>query len=263
MISDLVRGLFDYAGLFPPAELAWEEMVVEARGHPASLRWPLVGNDLVVTPDHLNHLGDIDWDATACLVGVTPDTAGGLAEQVATQDHVRFTSIEVHYEGAAPSFDLDVPVYLEPRDEPDWERLARHCREHGHGIKFRAAGPYERDTRDMADILAAVAAYPVPVKATQGLHHPFVDDPKYDNDHGFLNLVVALRLAQEGAEQDEILACLRDSEEAHFDFDHGVAWNGRRLSMQRVMEHATKAPIAVGSCSLHEPDQDLTRLFGR
>jgi hypothetical protein len=48
-LHKLIHKRFDYAGMFPPAELSFDEMLAEAAGHAASLAHPwMIGTNLVL-----------------------------------------------------------------------------------------------------------------------------------------------------------------------------------------------------------------------
>lgn len=299
-VDRLVAGLFDYAGLFPPAALDWDAMLREAAAFPTSLHRPaLVGNDLVVRPDDLRGLDDAALhDAgfaagrplDACLVGVTlgdvEDAAGTVAAwNDAHRDDavpVRFTSVEaagalddataqtLH---AARTAAAGARIYFEPKwTEHDWtahgrglfamlERLADAGP--AVGLKLRFAGPTKPSVPRLAAVLARVNTLGLPLKATQSLHHPFGGDARHGNEHGFLNLAVALRLqAALGLEAAAVAQILRDPEPASFVFDAGLGWQGHRAAWQRVADAMRAVPFAIGSCDVSEPDDDLRDLFG-
>jgi hypothetical protein len=299
-VERIVAGLFDYAGLFPPAALDWQAMLREAAAFPTTLHRPaLVGNDLVVRPHDLHRLDDERLQdagfvagraVTACLVGVAQadcvDAAGTVAAWNAAHADdatpIRFTSLEVHgalddgtattLHAARAAIGPRVHVYFEPRwQEKDWlahgrglfamlERLADAGP--AVGLKLRFAGATKPSVPRLAAILARVNALGLPLKATQALHHPFAADERHGNEHGFLNVAVALRLqAALGLDASVVADVLRDDDPSSFVFDAGLGWRDHRAAWQRVAE-ARAVPFAIGSCSLAEPDDDLRDLFG-
>ena len=95
MLDHAVRGLFDHAGMFPPAALSFEDALREAAVLPDVLARPdLLQNDLVLTPEHWAKVDDealaaADYDRTlhVCLVGgiYRPHTCNGRMICVGTQ----------------------------------------------------------------------------------------------------------------------------------------------------------------------------------
>jgi hypothetical protein len=73
--------------------------------------------------------------------------------------------------------------------------------------------------------------------------------------HGFLGLLAAFRLRQaRGAKFTQTLECLAEPDARAFDFSNGIQWNNQHVTAKEL----AKVPqFAIGSCSLHEPDQEL------
>ncbi len=91
-LDALTEGLFDYAGMFPPAAKPFQEALHEAAGFPQTLHRPsLVGADMVVKPEHLNeattqHLLEAGFTRSShvrmCLVGVAAHDGHKRANQI-------------------------------------------------------------------------------------------------------------------------------------------------------------------------------------
>jgi hypothetical protein len=314
----LTRGLFDYAGMFPPAALDFEAALAESARFPTALHRPgLVGNDLVLKASDLVRLDDKALEAagwqpgrpcTVCLVGVDlADAARVAADAVAWNDRHRegqfprrITAVEASFDGelgadvadAARQAAGDIRLYVEPKwADADWpdrqtavlDALAELARTGpAIGLKIRCAGPTVLGHETLAGLLPEVVAHGLPLKATQGLHHPFpgaggadraTGRADQDNggpspsggesgrEHGFLNLLVALRLADR-LDAADIHTLLGDPEPADFVVDAGIGWREHRILAQRVQDAAARVPFAIGSCSLQEPDDDLAALYG-
>lgn len=275
-----LRGLFDHAGMFPPAQLPLDATLRDAARFPTTLRRPgLVGADLVLAWKDWHSLGAA-LDAVAlpgpCRVAVVgvplangPEVAAQLAG-VAAEGRVRVASLEVHTQA-----DLDaallrttvrraggIPVYVEPKWPADRVRaqagkVAGSAWACGAGLKVRCAGPTALDRAALAAAVVAAADARVPFKATQGLHHPV---PREGFPHGFLGLLAAVRLRQaRGPAFADVEACLAEPDPAAFDLSDGIAWRGQRVP---AAELARLPPFAIGSCSLAEPDDDLMQAYG-
>ncbi|MGB0651675.1 MAG: hypothetical protein ACPGQL_00610 [Thermoplasmatota archaeon] len=296
----LTHRLFDYAGMFPPAALSFDDAVQTSAGFINKLQRPsLVAADLVLTPPNLEKVTpEVLQDAgfqegrpvTICKVGVPAADGPAAAEALLARNAVyrddavphRVVALELHTDDPATDQDAlaataaalapnDVALYFEPKwDDATWkERLpdalatwdALAAAGHTLGLKARCAGPTAVSHNTLARILAAASERRRPLKLTQGLHHPFPADPRYDNEHGFLNTAIALRLHQvHGLGHDDLVACLTDTDAGNFTLHDGLGWGHHRLMAQRARDAMTWVPLSIGSCSLDEPDADLAEL---
>lgn len=278
-----LRGLFDHAGMFPPAHLALGPALRDAAAFPSRLHRPgIVGADLVLawkdwpqlTEAALDEAGFAGRPCRVAVVGVPladgPKVAAALAARNVEGTRTPVASLEVHAEG-----DLDavlaratvtgargIPVFLEPRWAPDRlrgqaEAVAGLLREQGAGLKVRCAGPTAVDRATLAAAVCAAADAGIALKATQGLHHPV---PGPGSPHGFLGLLAAVRLRQaRGAGFPHVEECLAERDPKAFVLTTGLAWRGQGLTAAQV---ARLPAFAIGSCSLTEPDDDLLHAYG-
>lgn len=99
-------------------------------------------------------------------------------------------------------------------------------------------------TLRLAEVLAACAAKDVVLKATAGLHQPFrhADPGTGGMQHGFLNLLAAASAAVDGAPRKELVAILETEQGAD---DDGL--------VARVDRRGRELVASVGTCSLDEP----------
>ncbi|MBW3582649.1 MAG: hypothetical protein KY455_06075 [Euryarchaeota archaeon] len=153
-LDRLVDGLFDHAGMFPPAELEFESALRDAARFPETLTRPhLVATDMVLTPKTLPSLDSAILQeegftegrtCTVCLVGVSLADAERQARSVhgfnseRAEDPVpqRIVSLETTSEASGPdaiaqlAIPLDITramlgpdtrLYIEPRwDKTIW-----------------------------------------------------------------------------------------------------------------------------------------------
>jgi hypothetical protein len=117
---------------------------------------------------------------------------------------------------------------------------------------------------ELASALATCRIHGVPIKATQGLHHPFRhhDDALGAPVHGFVNLLSAAILGRaHDLDAGAIGAILAEEDPASFTIDaEGLAWRGLRAAVPEVAAGRRYALIAFGSCSFAEPHDDLVAL---
>jgi hypothetical protein len=306
----LTTGLFDYAGMFPPAGLPFEDTLKNSSTFPSALRRPtLVGADIVLTFKDLPLASDFAL-ATAgftegrpvriCVLG-TPDLdAAGLKAQINAlttfnkerQDAARparIISFELKIkpaaiDAAAPLLQVvraglapaGIRIFIEP-DCPSRDLIGDAAAlltevdslNEGHetqvGFKLRGSGPTAVNNAALSVLLVEIVRRGLPFKATAGLHHPIIERDRHENKLGFLNLICALRLLQvlgpDTLAGDEIVSLLDESDPSQFRFTHGLGWRNRRIDASALEQAHRDQPFSIGSCSLTEPDADLSRLF--
>ena len=135
------------------------------------------------------------------------------------------------------------------------------------GLKIRCGGLEASAIPSVEAVAAAVVAArdkKLPLKATQGLHHPFRhrDEALGATVHGFLNLAFATILA--GAHQlDEkaVREIIADDDPASFRVTGAsLRWRDVEISSDSVQEARTSGFAGFGSCSFSEPRDDLSAL---
>ncbi len=284
----LLGGLFDYAGMFPPAALPFETAIRTAADFGKTLARPwLVGAEAVLpaerlddlTPDFLIGCGfRSPLHVRVALLGTlaVPEVMSETVLQ-SWESKVDAWDAEAARRAAESAKRQGMRLYLEPQWSPlQWREgvdalagklvvLDRQFRGPGVGLKVRGAGPTAIDAPALADVIAVVNAHELAFKATAGLHHPLVEPARHGDALGFLGLVAALRLQKVlGPERfgpAQVIACLLAAEPEEFRFGDGLAWRDHAISADQLAAAAAAVPFSIGSCSLHEPDADLTRLF--
>lgn len=296
-LEALTEGLFDYAGLFPPAELGLEDMLREAAGLPDTLQRPaIVGSDLVLTPDRLDtitteHLLEAGFrknrHVKVCLVGIETKDGAAMANRVLafnresrvdTVPH-EITSIELHSAiddvnetaGALmpARFVLagqqHIQVYWEPKlTDAEWQErfdevFAVLDAAHSE-TELPIVGLKVRCAGPNA-LSAATLARIIPELTQRDI--PFkatqgLHHPLAGDGHlGFLGLAVALRLHEEHALDADEIEACITEREAAA-FDFKQGLAWRGHFIDRGrLGHAMMTPFAIGSCSLQEPDDGL------
>jgi hypothetical protein len=135
------------------------------------------------------------------------------------------------------------------------------------GLKIRCGGLEASAIPEVAAVAAAIAtcrATGVPLKATQGLHHPFRHhDPELDADvHGFINLFAASTLAHvHDLSVTKLIEIVAEVDPEAFVFGRGhLAWRDLEASADEVAEARGALLTSFGSCSFSEPRDDLRTL---
>jgi hypothetical protein len=267
------RGLVDDAAIFPPGDAPLGEAAAAHRAHRDTPYADLVGT-FVVRDTDLPALKATPLVLSVVVTGGAGQVAGaaGLARKL----HVAVAGLEVALRdpddpvGAARRvsaavdaargeglLDEEVPVYVElPHvgSTASWMAAADEVAAQEFRLKFRTGGLEAAAfpaPHALARWIDAALDRETPFKCTAGLHnairHTAADGFEH---HGFLNVLVATRLAFDGAALDDVVGMLDERSPA------------------AVVEAAADVDLAgarrwftsFGSCSVSEPLDDLLAL---
>ena len=135
------------------------------------------------------------------------------------------------------------------------------------GLKIRCGGLEASAIPEVEAVAAAIAtcrATEVPLKATQGLHHPFRHhDPKLNTKvHGFINLFAASVLTHvHDLPVKNLIEIIAELDPTAFTIDpERLVWRHLEASAQEVAESRREVLTSFGSCSFSEPRDDLRGL---
>ncbi|MFB4318236.1 hypothetical protein [Actinomadura sp. 21ATH] len=273
VLPPIVRGLCDDAAIFPPGNLPLAEAVPAHFRHKASPHAGLVGSFVVAAPA-LADLGPLLPDGPRLDLVVTVPAgpahlAGALAEAAALP--VRLAGVEVAVPDGMPPAELfavlgkteteteaGVPVFVEvPRDERRADVIAA-LPDSPYRAKFRTGGVKAHlypDEAELAGAVAAVVEAGVPFKATAGLHHAVRNtDPETGfEQHGFLNLLLAVDAALGGASRADLAALLARRD--------GTGLAAAVAGLDEARAAAVRARfLSFGTCSVTDPLTDLENL---
>lgn len=292
-----LRGLVDYAGLFPPAALDMDAAVAEYRdARSGATAWmvdrficpALRLEELVGAMSRTMTAGEVPWrtsvtarwvddlTADAGAVRTFVDTAGSAAsvelvesrvpDEVAA-DPARLISDAAQilraYQ-AMPFFEL--PWRSAPHDAMGALAALREESGRNLGVKLRTGG-LDADLfpspEEAARFITAAATHMLPLKATAGLHHPYrhVDPESGFHRHGFVNLLAAAALAYAREPETTVASVLADEGPGHFALDKGgLSWLDHRVGATELEAMRSGLFVSYGSCSFDEPVEDLTAL---
>ena len=287
-LRELLAGIIDYAGLFPPAQLEMQDAVQDYAAHRSGTdAWAL--GRFVVPARRLEELavavaslgrgaGEASWRVSA-LVG--PELAGDL-ERIRAFDPPRFgggpaavvdvvemrvasTEIESRLReiSPGPGTYVEIPVEADPR-----ESVAALARASARA-KIRTGGvtpeAFPAPVALLRFLRACVEA-DLPFKATAGLHHPVAGRYRLTHDpgsptaamYGYLNLLFATALLRRDAPEDRVAAVLAETEVDAFHFDDEFAsWGEHHLDREEIRALRDRGMVAFGSCSFREPLDEL------
>ena len=265
-------GLVDDAAVFPPGNAALADAVTAYDQRRSEWYADLVG-PLVVKDTDLPDVpagipvsvvltgGAGAVEGVAAMAGKKGHTLAGLEAAVRDLDdpagNVRRVTAAVDA-ARADGHLADTVVYVElPQSEPTttWLAAADEVAAAEHRLKFRMGGVeahlFPRSSAVAAWIDAALDRE-TPFKCTAGLHHAFRhrDHATGFEHHGFLNVLLATRIAFDGGTPEEVARLLDDN------YTNDLV----ALARQSDLAGARRWFSSYGSCSIAEPLADLTAL---
>ncbi|HZF40124.1 MAG TPA: hypothetical protein VE715_14955 [Blastocatellia bacterium] len=297
-LRDLLLGLIDYAGLFPPAALDMPTATRKyAEYRESEYRWAL-GRFVVpvarldefekaaegILPDggwegddvwRLSALGGDDLSSDLHRIAefnkkrATPDSHAGAAvidtiEIKAGRPSDIENAMKLMPAKLAPYF--EIPIGDDPTE------LIKSVAETEARAKVRTGGVTADafpSSFDLARFIKICAEEDLPFKATAGLHHPLrsVNKLTYAPDsastmmHGFLNVFLAAAFAQNGMDVNRLVELLEEKSPEAFQFDSGcVTWRDEMIVRGQLRNSRNLLAIAFGSCSFEEPIEDLKKI---
>lgn len=285
----LIRGLVDYAGLFPPASLDMSAAVseyAEHRGGPhawalgrfvlpaarldefqaagASLlpregarSWALsalLGSDLEEDVERVERFNDNHRDARAGAV---------LVDTVELKAHSPHDVAR-----AGERLDRRFDTYMEIPVAGDPAELVDAISATMAKAKIRTGGVTPDAFPSSAHIVRFMKRCidrGVRFKATAGLHHPwraeyrltYAPDAPKGTMYGFLNVLLAVAALHARLGEETAIALLEERGAGAVRFgERGARWRGRELPME-TLERARDSMASFGSCSFRDPVDDL------
>jgi hypothetical protein len=273
MLPEAWRGLVDDAAVFPPGDAPLPEALSAyvVRRH---AWWSDLVGSFVVTD---TALPEVTESVPVSVVVTGGAGAIGGALKLAAKHDLRVAGLEIalrdlddlagnarRVQAAVDAarddgaLDDDVPVHVElPQTGADhaWLAAADVVAEGEHRLKFRTGG-LEADKFPSAETLAgwidAALDRETPFKCTAGLHHAIAhrDHETGFPHHGFLNVLLATRLAFDGATTSEVATLLVDQ------YPNDLVALARTSDLAGARRWFT----SFGSCDVHEPLDDLLGL---
>lgn len=269
-VPALLAALVDDAGLFPPERLPMDRALARHRAD-AAAGHPVLTHRFLCMAGRLAELRSELADEVlrlGLIVDTGPAGVDAAVAAVRAEPRLQLETVEV----ALPATDVagaarthvprlatvDAPVFVEVPRAPGWRTALEVVASAGVGAKLRCGGVASSlfpTVAELAAMVTALVAVGAPWKATAGLHHAvrYRDRRTGFDHHGFLNLLVAVGRAVEGATDDDVAAALA--------VDTGSALAAEvRAAGDVVGARARRSLVAYGSCSTSEPIADLEAL---
>lgn len=295
-VTTLMAGLVDYAGLFPPAELAMRDVLENYAEYLGGRDSSALGR-LIIPIDRLRELevaaggllprgADAKPWSLSVLVGGDVTSAGATIREFncrheggAKEGRASVDAVEIKFESLAAITTLrkDIPssieIYVELPIDSGLERAVMQLGKSGLRAKLRTGGVTESAFPSAGRIvrfLRACCDAGIPFKATAGLHHPiraqyrltYAPDSAAAPMFGYLNLFLAACFMWNGADDATVARVLDDGDSSNFRIKpDGISWLDRTLSANRIAEARRSFATSFGSCSFREPVDELDILL--
>jgi hypothetical protein len=278
-IETLLAGLFDYAGLYPPASLGLRSAANNYLEYRRSKNAASLGR-FILNLDRLdefrsivaNSLGDFDLSVIA---GEDADRAV-LAKQIGSGLRIESLEIKCSEPSAIERIARQIPAglttYIEVPIHANMQSVLKAIQAAGARAKIRMGGVVPEaipSVADVAQVLKTLADLRLPFKATAGLHHPLRSKQAltYNSEsptgvmHGFVNLACAAALLFFGGDVEEAKHLLAEEEptawQVHMD---SLGWCSESWTTAQLETLRRDFFISIGSCSFEEPIHDLESL---
>ncbi len=285
----LLSEIIDYAGLFPPSQLAMNEAVANYAGYKKSeYNWML--GRFIVPAARLEEFTDSAKDLFSGGADIWKLSV--LAGEDIYETVGEIENFNREYAPFAVCDALEIKAETGARVEQIAESLPPHLNTYfeipidgnladsitaiaicGHRAKIRTGGVVEKAFPSAAQItrfMRTCLAANVPFKATAGLHHPlrcrkplsYEKDAETGAMHGFLNVFLAAAFLLRGFKPDALRELFEDEKADDFRFENdGTYWRETHfVSTAHLKILRAKNLISFGSCSFDEPIEDLREL---
>jgi hypothetical protein len=277
----LLDGLFDFAGLYPPAGIDLETAVHAYLCYSRGAHRSMLGR-FVIDADRVCQLRGAaarsldemplsvcaspatDWDA---LIRDLGSDARVDAFEMRNAEPALIPEIVRRISGQGRTI-----AYFEvPLDAPALTTLDA-IRSAGARVKLRMGGLVESafpSALAIVTILRVLAERHLVFKATAGLHHPlrsrhpftYSPDSPTGTMHGFVNLFCAAALIYLGGGEEDACAVLNEMEPSAWQISaESMACRSFRVNPQQIREVRREFFAGIGSCSFEEPIADLEAL---
>jgi hypothetical protein len=273
-VETLLAGLFDYAGLYPPASLDMQTAVRNYLRHSQSAHREALGR-FVVSADRIGEVRSVAGESfseikLSLLVAVDANL-GWLSELLAEPGRVTLeckANQAADVERVCAQLPTHTGCYFEISMGAG-EELLDTIKERGARAKLRMGGVTAEafpQAKSIAVMLQALAQRHLAFKATAGLHHPirsrhpftYASDSAAGTMHGFLNLAFAATLLQFGGTAGEALHILEEEDPQAWQVsDDAIRCRAFRWETEQLRAVREQFFVNIGSCSFEEPIRDL------
>jgi hypothetical protein len=291
---EFLRGIVDYAGLFPPASLDMAHAVASFATYLDNDDRDFLGRFVLPVSrldefssafdaSRLTNNSDNRWRLAVIPSGAT----SGEAERIRAFNQAQgvykpgvdtlIDAVEMQVRSiddirrAAAEFEK-FEMFLEPAAVADPSDLLDGIADAGVAAKIRTGGTIPGSTPHPGMIIRFIRKCDelgIRFKATAGLHHAlrgvypltYAPDSERGTMYGYLNIFLVAAFMREGMPDAALYELLQESAPAAISFDDaGAAWRGHTVSGAQLDATREKLAVSFGSCSFTEPVEEARQL---
>jgi len=263
VVMALVGEIVDDAGLYPPASLTMDQALARHWEQLGSGN-PMMTGRFLCPAERVGELGRALGERSVALgliSSLEPDALAAALSGVGQDPRLQLACLEGNLpadRSALAGWDSSLPVYVEVGIDDQLDSHVAWLSEHGLGAKVRCGGARADlfpDPAELAVFITSCAQHDLRFKATAGLHRAL----RHRNEatgfehHGFLNLLVAVGRAVQGAGGDAVEEILRVREASALTRDLAGLSPGAATRTRDLF-------TSYGSCSTTEPVDEVLAL---
>lgn len=295
-----MESLIDYAGLFPPSELPFEDAISNYKSYSSSPDFWIL-NRFICPVSNLNnllsHLPDFTHEKPLQLSVLLPSIfqddkyINKFNEELNTiktfedqyGDVCKIESLEAKINAqndnlddilnilstSIESLDNSVEIFLEPAIT-DFSLISNQISKSSiknTQLKLRCGGVVPEaflSSKTIASVLSNCKNTGIKLKFTAGLHHPLrhFNEQMGTKMHGFVNVFgAALLFYANKIDNINLIEVLEDENPHNFEFQNSsFSWKNASLSVEEIAVLREEALLSYGSCSFNEPRDGLRNL---
>lgn len=278
-LETLLAGLFDYAGLYPPASLGLSSAANNYLDYGRSKHAAALGR-FIINIDRLSELKSVSTQTLEkfrlSVIATPASDFGALAHEIS--DEILIETVEIkcidgaEIERISKQIPRELVTYFEVPLDADGLDALKSISAAGVRAKIRMGGVVPEalpSVSNVAQMLQALANLRLPFKATAGLHHPVRSNrpltyqPQSSTGvmHGFMNLCCAATLLWFGGATADAAALLEGQNHAAWQVaPDRIQWHHESWTSDQLASMRRQFLISIGSCSFEEPIHDLESL---
>jgi hypothetical protein len=278
-IETLLAGLFDYAGLYPPASLS---MLSAANNYLEYSRGKHAGalGRFIVNADRIEELRSIAGDSFGRfrLSVIAPEGMDRAALASLMESGARIDAVEIKCSGAedakriAAQMATGTSTFVEVGMDAAGLEALKAIANTGRRAKIRMGGVVPDaipSIFEVVQMLKALVEHQLPFKATAGLHHPvrsrraltYKEQSPQGIMHGFTNVACTAALLYFGGGAVEAEALMAEQDPSAWRVSaEAIQRHDRSWTVGQLKEMRSQFLISIGSCSFEEPIHDLESL---
>lgn len=291
---EFLRGIIDYAGLFPPASLDMAHAVASYATYLETDEHDLLGRFILPAarlPEFSSALGSSRLTPESSMpwpLSVIPEVANNSEAEKIREFNQSWTETGSRVRATIGAIEMPVrsmddihravmafgkfELFLEPTGVDDQSDLLDGIAAAGAAAKIRTGGTTPGSTPEPGTVIrfiARCAERGLRFKATAGLHHAlrnvypltYAPDSPHGKMYGYLNIFLVAAFMRDGLPATALFALLDESAPSSISFDEsGASWRGHTIAASQLRATRSDFALSFGSCSFTEPVEEARQL---